>query len=184
MQPERNCQRPKDYKSCGTLTARVTVRNYKRLTRLDCMGKFSKILNSFSSLKRAFFSPILRQQAQQNFRNLEFRSKILEIRRKILRLCIEKWQFWTKFSSKMPDFWVNMWNLLEFSEKFLSFEKTLSLDRFEFSENRWKKTHRLRFGHWKQFSICWLFEEENWFALSTNLWLTLSRRILPLCLFQ
>ena len=32
-----------------------------------------------------------------------------------------------------------MWILLEFRKKFLSLEKTLSLDNLEFSENRWKK---------------------------------------------
>ena len=32
-----------------------------------------------------------------------------------------------------------MWRLLEFSEKILSLEKTLSLDCLEFGENRWKK---------------------------------------------
>ena len=38
-----------------------------------------------------FFSPILRQQAQQIFRNLEFRREILEFRREIL-----------EFSKKSP----------------------------------------------------------------------------------
>ena len=33
-----------------------------------------------------FFSPILRQQAQQIFRNLEFRREILEFRKKFLSL--------------------------------------------------------------------------------------------------
>ena len=33
-------------------------------------------------LTQAFFSPILRLQAQQNFRNLEFRREILEFRKK------------------------------------------------------------------------------------------------------
>ena len=32
-----------------------------------------------------------------------------------------------------------MWKLLEFSNKILTLEKTLSLYRLEFSENRWKK---------------------------------------------
>ena len=37
-------------------------------------------------LKQAFFPPILRQQAQQNFRNFEFKREILEFNRKSLSL--------------------------------------------------------------------------------------------------
>ena len=40
-----------------------------------------------------------------------------------------------------------MWRLLEFSEKILSLEKTLSLDPLEFSDNRWKKKPLLRGFH-------------------------------------
>ena len=65
-------------------------------------------------LFQAFFSPILRQQAQQNFRNLEFRSKILKFRSKTLefsRKSLSLEEFFKgfmvkngKFSTKLPDF--------------------------------------------------------------------------------
>jgi len=45
--------------------------------------KFQNLLVCIPGL---FFSPILRQQAQQNFRNLEFRREILEFSRKLLSL--------------------------------------------------------------------------------------------------
>ena len=49
------------------------------------------------------FLPILRQQAQQIFRNLEFR-KFLEFRRNVLRFYSENCIFYLKFSNFFPIF--------------------------------------------------------------------------------
>ena len=57
---------------------------------------YKQRFNSFT-FNPGFFSPILRQQAQQNFRNLEFRSKILEFSRKFLRFYSKNGNFWLNF---------------------------------------------------------------------------------------
>ena len=79
-------------------------------------------------LNQAFFSPILRHQQQQNFRNLEFRREILEFSKKIL-------SFWC------GNFWISLEfrrKILILGEKSLSLENFLSLDCLEFSEKWWK----------------------------------------------
>ena len=55
MRPEIDCQRPKDYSSCGTSTARVTVRNCKRLIWLDWLGKSLSLSYVFSTQKTSSF---------------------------------------------------------------------------------------------------------------------------------
>ena len=80
-------------------------------------------------LVQAFFSPILRQQAQQNFRNLEFKREILEFSEKSFHfdggnleflLCLEEKPCFlaektlslenflslAKIGEKKPDLWI------------------------------------------------------------------------------
>ena len=54
------------------------------LNNSQCLAMFGEV-GSFMSeftLHQAFFSPILRLQQQQNFRNLEFRREVLEFSEK------------------------------------------------------------------------------------------------------
>ena len=71
-----------------------------------------------------------------NFRNLEFRGKILEFRRKFLHF--------HGGNSEFP---------LSLDEKSLSLENFLSLDCLEFSENRWKNEPANRFGRAQAIAI-------------------------------
>ena len=79
-----------------------------------------------------------------------------------------------------------MWSLLEFNEKLLSLEKTLSLDHLEFSENRWKnkpallpQSYSLPPSQWPWATasfigflpflfLAWAIRTQNWYLCYPN----------------